>query len=226
MLANYTLDGLERQLKKRFAKSAKVHLCRYADDIIITGSSKELLENEVQPLVTQFLQDRGLLLSAGKTKIVHIKDGFDFLGQNIRKYQGKLLIKPAQKNVQAFLDKVRRLIKANGQATAGRLIMELNPLIRGWATYHRHAVSKATFSKVDHQIHQALWRWAKRRHPRKSLRWIKDKYFHTLGERHWVFCGLKPGQTTTSPKLIYLFCAAKMPIKRHIKVGSIWIPGG
>jgi RNA-directed DNA polymerase len=224
VLANYTLDGLERQLKKRFAKSAKVHLCRYADDIIITGTSKELLENEVQPLVTQFLQDRGLLLSAGKTKIVHIKDGFDFLGQNIRKYQDKLLIKPAQKNVQVFLDKVRRLIKANGQATAGRLIMELNPLIRGWATYHRHVVSKATFSKVDHQIHQALWRWAKRRHPRKSLRWIKDKYFHTLGERHWVFCGLRPGQTTTSPKLIYLFCTAKMPIKRHIKVKGLANP--
>ena len=222
VLANYTLDGLEKRLKERFAKNAKVHLCRYADDFIITGLSKELLENEVQPLVVQFLQRRGLTLSMAKTKIVHINDGFDFLGHNIRKYKGKLLIKPAQKNVQTFLTKVRRLIKANPQVPAGCLIMQLNPLIRGWVTYHRHGVSKATFSKVAHEIHQALWRWAKRRHPRKSLSWVKNKYFQTRGQRQWVFCGFKPDPTNPPP--IQLFSAAKMPIKRHIKVKGLANP--
>ena len=63
----------------------KVHLVRYADDFIITGRSKEALE-EIKPLVVDFLKERGLTLSEEKTKITHIDDGFDFLGYNIRKY--------------------------------------------------------------------------------------------------------------------------------------------
>jgi len=80
---------------------------RYADDFIITGNSKELLEKEVKPCVEAFLDERGLQLSQEKTKLTHISEGFDFLGQNVRKYGGKLLIKPSAKNVKAFLDKVR-----------------------------------------------------------------------------------------------------------------------
>jgi RNA-directed DNA polymerase len=90
-----------------------------------------------------------LELSPEKTRITHIEDGFDFLGQNVRKYAGKLLIKPARKNVKAFLGKVRHIVKANKQATAANLIAQLNPMIRGWANYHRHVVSKRTFHHVD-----------------------------------------------------------------------------
>src|SRR5271163_2668521 len=96
------LDGLERELKNRFHWSFLVHLVRYADDFIITGSSKELLENEVKPLIVQFLRERGLELSEEKTLITHIEDGFDFLGQNVRKYNGKLIIKPSKRNVADF----------------------------------------------------------------------------------------------------------------------------
>src|SRR6266404_2708601 len=135
--ANLTLDGLEKVLRERFpqlghGRSALVNMVRYADDFIVTGRSKELLESKVKPLVTEFLKARGLELSAEKTRITHIEEGFDFLGQNVRKYNGKLLITPSRKNVRAFLDKVRRLIKANKQATAGGLIALLNPVIRGW----------------------------------------------------------------------------------------------
>jgi len=66
---------------------------------------------------------------------------------------------------------------------------QLNPIIRGWAMYHRHAVSAKVFQSVDDAIFQALWRWAKRRHPNKGKRWVKDRYFHTLGDRNWVFSG-------------------------------------
>jgi RNA-directed DNA polymerase len=147
VLANMTLDGMERMLAERFPKGsdrqreAKVHLIRYADDFVVTGSSKELLGNEVKPLIEKFMRERGLELSSEKTRLTHIEDGFDFLGQNVRKYQGKLLIKPAQKNVKASLKKVRATIKANSQATAGHLIAQLNSLIRGWATYHCHSVA-------------------------------------------------------------------------------------
>jgi RNA-directed DNA polymerase len=221
VIANMALDGLEKLLAERFPRTAtcnsQVYLVRWADDFIITGRSKELLEQEVKPLVEQFLQVRGLTLSPQKTKITSINEGFDFLGQNIRKYKGKLLIKPAQKNIKAFLTKVRLTIKASKQTTAGQLIQQLNPIIRGWANYHRHVVSKATFNRVNHLIFQALWRWAKRRHPTKSARWIKQKYFRSVEQRNWVFFGQfsdKENQT----KEIRLFNLMSLPIKRHLKI--------
>ena len=117
VLANLTLDGLEAKLRELYPKKSaksrrvKVNVVRFADDFVITGSSKELLENEVKPVVEQFLHERGLRLSQEKTKITHITDGFDFLGQHIRDYDGKILVKPSRKNVQALLRKVRGIIK-------------------------------------------------------------------------------------------------------------------
>ena len=224
VLANLTLDGLEPLLREHFPKQVgrkrqepKVNLIRYADDFVATGRSKELLETEVKPLVEQFLRERGLELSAEKSRISHIEDGFDFLGQNIRKYNGKLLIKPAKPNIQAFLQKVRGIIKANQQATAANLIVRLNPLIRGWASYHRHVVSKATFRSVDCAIFHALWRWAKRRHPHKARRWIKDKYFHAIDGQFWTFCGTVESPDG-KPQTKQLFYSARMPIQRHVKI--------
>jgi RNA-directed DNA polymerase len=223
VLANMTLDGLERKLRERYPKAtrlsrqAKVNLIRYADDFIITGSSLELLETEVKPLVEQFLDDRGLELSAEKTHITHIETGFDFLGQHVRRYDGTILVKPSRKNIVKFLTEVRSIIKANPQASAAYLITKLNPIIRGWATYHRHVASKQTFAKVDHAIFQALWRWAQRRHSNKSRRWIKDKYFVSVGQRHWVFEGTIPVIGGPSER-IRLFNASSMPIRRHTKI--------
>ncbi len=185
-LANMTLDGLESELKK-FRAQDRVHMVRYADDFIITGNSNELLVDEVKPLVEQFLSARGLELSPEKTGITHIDKGFDFLGVNVRKYNGKLLIKPSKKNVKALLDKVRDTIKDNKTAKQINLINLLNPIIRGWANYHKSVVAKETFKRVDSEIWQSLWQWAKRRHPDKSPVWIKEKYFKTTGNRNWVF---------------------------------------
>src|SRR5260370_22989869 len=141
----------------------------------LSGSSKELLEQEMKPLVEAFLRERGLQLSLEKTLITHIEDGFDFLGQNVRKYKTgkrhKLVIKPAKKNVAAFLEKVRDIVKANKPLPAGKLTAKLNPIIRGWVNYHRHVVSKKTFSTVDEAIYQTLKRRINRRHHRKSEAW-------------------------------------------------------
>jgi RNA-directed DNA polymerase len=96
--ANLTLDGLEKLLKSKYpANQGKVNLIRFADDFVITGASRELLEQEIKPLVQGFLAERGLELSPEKTQITRIEDDFDFLGHNVRKYKGKLLIKPAKK---------------------------------------------------------------------------------------------------------------------------------
>src|SRR5699024_10026844 len=157
-IANIVPDGLEFMLNKRFRKhyengvyvNPKVNLVRYADDFIITGESRELLESQVKPLVEAFMTERGLMLSPEKTVITNICDGFDFLGFNIRRYSnGKFLIKPSQKNVKTFLDKVRRIIKHSKASTQQELIGKLNPIIRGWALYHAHNASKQTFSMVD-----------------------------------------------------------------------------
>jgi RNA-directed DNA polymerase len=214
---------LEAELLARFPKNtkrgqaAKVNLVRFADDFIITGSSQQLLKEEVKLLVQTFLRERGLELAEHKTQITHIDSGFDFLGQNIRKYKGKLLIKPAAKNVQAFLRKARTIIKANKTATAGALILQLNPVIRGWALYHRHVVSKQTFCRVDDHIFRALWRWARRRHPSRAKEWVRQKYFGGSRRRRWAFTGFVSGKDGQQSQ-VWLASAAKIPIRRHTKV--------
>lgn len=222
-LANWALDGLENELTARFGptqwfdRKNQVSLVRYADDFVITGSSKELLENEVKPIVERFLAERGLQLSVEKTKITHIQEGFDFLGQNVRKYGGKLLIKPSSKNVKAFLDKVRGIIKGNASAKQENLIGQLNPVIRGWANYHRHIVASETFADVDYAIWWALWRWARRRHPKMGARWVRKRYFQSIGAENGVFCAtyLRPPRKVVQ---IRLFKASHLRIIRHVKV--------
>src|SRR5437763_3344887 len=204
VLANMTLDGLESMLMQHYpkvktARGTLVNFVRYADDFLVTGRTKELLEQEVKPLIEKFLRERGLQLSPEKTLITHIEDGFDFLGQNVRKYKTgkrhKLLIKPSKKNVAAFLEKVRDIVKANKPLPAAKLIAKLNPIIRGWANYHRHVVSKKVFSSVDEMIYQTLKRWINRRHPRKTEAWKAKKYFKTYGGDNWVFFAKEREQT-------------------------------
>jgi RNA-directed DNA polymerase len=222
-LANRALDQLEAEVLRRCAPKPyhklkkRLHVVRYADDFVITGYSKEFLEHEIKPVVEEFLAVRGLTLSQEKTKITHIEEGFDFLGQNVRKYDGKLLIKPAAKNVKAFLDKVRGIIKANKAVPQDILIDLLNPVIRGWANYHKGIVAKQTYAKVDSAIWQSLWRWARRRHSKKGRRWVAERYFRSIGNRHWVFaCDTRNRKGERI--VLSLFKAADTPIVRHLKV--------
>src|SRR4029453_5832899 len=189
-------DGLQRLLADHFARTPKqqrmnkVHLVRYADDFLITGSSKGLLRDQVQPLVAHFLKERGLELSHEKTWITHVEDGFDFLAQNVRRYRcGKVLTKPSLQSVKTFLSKIRETIDNSGSKTAGEMIQRLNQQIKGWTMYHRYAASKRTFQYVDHRIFQMVWRGFRTRHPKKSRKWIKEKYFQRARHRHWVFTG-------------------------------------
>lgn len=223
-LANMTLDGLESKLEALFgqkgsrkAAANQVNLVRYADDFVITGRTKELLETEVKPLVENFLKERGLTLSDEKTRITHIEEGFDFLGWNIRKYGGKLLTKPSKKNVQAFLKDIRDTVKANKQAKQENLIGLLNPKIRGWANYHKGAVAKETFAKVDSETWKTLWQWARRRHPNKGKRWIRARYYKAVENRKWVFAA----ETSTPDgrrKRISLVNPCDTKIQRHVKI--------
>jgi RNA-directed DNA polymerase len=227
VLANLALDGLEPLLRKHFPSQRwnkpkdKVNLVRYADDFIITGTSQALLVKEVKPLVEGFLAERGLELSAEKTRVTHIEAGFDFLGQNVRKYSGGkvLLITPSKKNVKAFLETVKGTVRRHRGAPAAAVIARLNPLIRGWANYHRHVVSKRTFSKVDEAINTALWRWAVNGHRNKGKRWISRQYWKPEETRNWVFTGEYVGEHGET-RTLRLLQASQTPIKRHVKIKS------
>lgn len=209
-LMNMTLDGLERLLQERLPTRQKVNgrthfnklnFVRYADDFIITGESPEFLRDKVLPIVKEFLTERGLQLSEEKTVITHIEDGFDFLGKNIRKYNGKLLIMPSKTSVKSFLEKVRSIIKGNKSTKQETLIRKLNPVIRGWVNNQRYVVSSKVFSRVDYEIYKCLWQWAKRRHKKKSHKWIAQKYWHHIGSRQWTFSVPYENQSTEGEPL-------------------------
>ena len=232
-LANIVLDGLELAIDqaagvKHWGKSEPkrrinpnyIHLIRYADDFVVTCSDRMLLEKRVKPAIQDFLVKRGLELSETKTHLTHINNGFDFLGQNIRKYNGKLLIKPSDKNVKVFLAKIKLAIKERTAAAPIELTQKLAPMIRGWAMYHRHIVAKQTFSYVDNQIWKMLWKWAKRRHAhKKATLWVKKRYFKRHQGQDWTFFAIdKDGKEST------IFKASNVKIQRHPKIKATMNP--
>ena len=198
ILANFTLNGIDRLMQDNFKQkwvkgerhsisiTPKVNPVRYADDFVITARTKDIAE-EAKELVRKHIAQRGLKLSEEKTVITHICDGFDFLGFNFRKYNGKLLVKPSKKSQQKVKDKIRDVIKNNKNAAQDNLIRMLNPIITGWSNYFRGTAAKETFGKIHNMTFLLLWKWARRRHPNKGRRWIKNRYWKTVGNNRWVF---------------------------------------
>ncbi len=223
-LANMVLDGLERRLTNRIRQrksngmvvyNPKINFIRYADDFVVTGDSAETLDR-VKEIVVEFLAERGLELSPEKTRIVHISEGFNFLGQNVRLYGDKVLIKPSKEALQRIYDKVRDIVQRNKAVEQRDLIRMLNPVIQGWVNYHRHAVSSVVFSKLDFLIWKLLWQWAVRRHRGKGRKWIKQRYWRTLGTRTWTFAtDVSDGESVRTVSLVY---ATDTRIRRHVKV--------
>lgn len=216
-IANMVLDGLEEAInlhasRKPNSNPLKINFVRYADDFVVTCSKSEYLEQEIKPIISKFLADRGLELSQEKTKITHIQQGFDFLGFNIRKYNGKCLTKPKKDSVKSIYSSISECVTNHKTVTQEQLIRMITPKIRGWANFFRHSAAKHTFSLLDNKVFKLLWIWAKRRHPNKGSHWIKAKYFKNKGNQHWVF-------STTGNKrswVLPLFDATK--IIRHTKI--------
>ena len=214
-LANMTLDGLECAIHDAVPCRVRVNFVRYADDFIVTGKSKRLLEENVKPAIEAFLAERGLTLSEEKTVLTHIKDGFTFLGQTFRKHGRVLHITPAIEGVLALKRKIGALIREYVSAPMSALIKKLNQMLRGWGNYHRHVVTSEAFSSVDKYVYDQLWRMLRRRHPRKSKRWLVKKYWSTPGHK-WVFSTLAKLQKGVRRYQVVVLSA--LGIKRHIKV--------
>lgn len=156
-------------------------------------------------------------LSLEKTKISHINDGFDFLGFNIRKYGNKLLIKPSPSAVKKFTDDLKETTRKLGNMETITLISNLNSKIRGWTNYYRSCVAKQIFSEIDKAVFNSIWRMLKRKHPNKSISWIRAKYFTKIGTRNWCFfCTVLT--TKGEIKRYTLTKAARKKIRRHIKI--------
>ncbi len=200
LLANVALDGMERLFDAEwpdgrpkapaFRKGVNrgVSVIRYADDFVITAPTWEVLETYARPRIVELLKERGLALNEVKTRIVHIREGFNFLGFHIRKFgsrEEKLLTVPQKEKVLKHVRAIRSYLDAHKQTPAVQVIRDLNPVIRGWANYYRHSAAKDVFTKVRHAQWQMLWNWAKRRHPNKRSKWVKARYFRNDG--YWTF---------------------------------------
>ena len=225
-LANMTLDGLQKALADRYKRhhvngklySPMVNLVRYADDFIITCENKETLENEIKPLVAEFMSERGLTLSEEKTVITNVHDGFDFLGFNIRKYGKDILTKPTKKSEKRFMENIRKVIKENKGCRQESLIRMLNSKIRGWGGYYQHGATRDSFHRIDHQIFLSLWQWAKRRHSKKGKRWIKDRYWHDIRGNKWTFASKFKKPNGKEDQLTLLSLTSSFPFLQYTQI--------
>ena len=220
-LALIVLSGLEAKLAQKFKGNRdKIHAIIYADDFVITGESKEVLETEVTPLVEQFLAERGLQLSKEKSRITHISQGFDFLGFHIRKYgkKQKFLTKPTKASIKDFLSDIKATIRLNFGSSAENLVQVLNPKITGWCNYYRHSASSKIFSYIDNRIYKMLDRWTRKRHHNKGFLWIYQKYFQRHGSsRRWQFHA-KVKNDNGNITYLNLKLASDTKIRRHVKI--------
>jgi RNA-directed DNA polymerase len=214
-LANMTLDGLERVIRDAVPWRSRVNFVRYADDFIITGKSRRLLETRVKPAVEGFLTERGLTLSQEKTRITYIRDGFTFLGQTFRKHGRVLHITPSKEGVLALIRKAGELIRSHVSAPMPILIKKLNEMLRGWGNYHRHVVASEAFSRIDNYVYEELWRMLRRRHSNKPKKWLAKKYWQSTGGK-WVFTA--SGVTKQGKRLYQVVRLGSVGIRRYIKI--------
>jgi RNA-directed DNA polymerase len=186
LLANIALHGMETAIgmEKKGKGFPGPVLVRYADDFVVLCRTEEECKKAKDQL-QDWLAQRGLVMSEEKTATVHINDGFDFLGFNIRQYERKatkrrgyqVLVRPAKKNIQKIKDELREVFKRGLHLKPETLIREANAKIRGWATYYRQVSSYETFANLDNFLWHRSWRYARYRHPNKGKRWVKIKYF-------------------------------------------------
>lgn len=218
VLSNMVLDGLEEVVKASCPKGSKVNFVRYADDFIVTGANKELLQDKVMPAIKEFLQPRGLELSPEKTKITYIEDGFNFLGFNIRKYKGKFLSRPTKEGCKDFIrglkEDVRRCFGRSGVQT----IKYLNPRIIGWANYYRGSAAKATFSKIDSAIYKLCISWTYRQYDHSRRRKAVAKYFRRRSiTRGWIFSDIHTDKDGKQ-EVVFIRKMMDIRIQRHVKI--------
>ncbi|MCE9557044.1 MAG: group II intron reverse transcriptase/maturase [Planctomycetes bacterium] len=193
VLANIALHGLDEALGIRYHRTPQGYLrtygrrtwVRYADDFVVLCETKEDAEQVVDILKT-WLAERGLSLAPDKTRIVHLDEGFDFLGFNVRQYQPRgatagrdsvLLIKPSKKAIKKLKAKLLEVWATAGSRPLKDTILMFNAIVRGWANYFRTSVCAMTFKRLDQWMFIKAYRFVVKRHPNKGKKWVYDRYF-------------------------------------------------
>ncbi len=222
LLLNVALHGLEAALgvthNARGSINGKRAVVRYADDFVVFCETEEDARAVRERILPEWLAERGLSLSAEKTRIVHLTEGFDFLSFNVRHYPCpqtsrsgyKLLIKPSKKAVLGKVGELRDAWLALRGHSVAAVLWKLNPIIRGWANYHRRVVSSRVFSKLDDWMFRRAYRYARRTHPNKSWRWRRERYWGQWNkdrDDQWVFGDKDSGR--------YLLKFSWFKIERH-----------
>jgi RNA-directed DNA polymerase len=229
LLANIALNGMERELGVKYRNSARdgkylepdsIGIVIFADDFVIICHTMEQAEFMYEKL-TKYLNDRGISLSAEKTKVTHIENGFDFLGFNIRQYQkgnekkNILLIKPSKDSIKKAKAKIKDVFAKKNGRPVGELLKELNPVIRGIGYYWSKQVSKDIFSSVDQYIWTKTVKFLNRSHPKKNWNWKTKIYFkpdhNGISKDKWLLTDPKDANNQ-------IFKMRWIPIERHIKV--------
>src|SRR5262249_7781682 len=184
-LLNIALHGMEQAAGVRYQLNG-VHagelrrdspvLIRYDDDLVALCHNKEQAE-QVKARLTEWLAPRGLAFNEDKTRVVHLDQGFDFLGFTVRRQSGKVLIKPSKTAVRRHRERPRTEMRSLRGSNAVKVLQQLTPIVRGWATYYRTVVSSETFASLDYYMWKLTYKWAKHTHPKKPKHWITNRYF-------------------------------------------------
>ena len=197
-LLNIALHGMEQAAGARYRTSGNYAgetvpgcpvLIRYADDFVVhCHTRQEALE--VKARLATWLTPRGLAFNEDKTQVVSLSEGYDFLGFNVRRYHGKLLIKPSNAAIRRIRERLRTELRSLRGSNATAVIKRLNPIIRGWAAYYRTQVSAEAFGKLDNYLWRLTFKWATSSHPNKPAHWVIAQYygkFNKARESRWVF---------------------------------------
>ena len=223
LLLNIALHGMEAALGVKHDNQGtsigkRATVVRYADDFVVFCETEEDAFDVKDRILPDWLAERGLSLSPEKTRVVHLTEGFDFLGFNIRHYPNpqtaksgyKLCIKPSKKAVLGKVAELRDEWLALRGHRVEAVFWKLNPIIRGWANYYRRVVSSRTFNKLDAWMYLRARRYARHTHPEKSWWWRRQRYWGQWNKEkddNWVFGDKHSGK--------YLLKFSWFKIERH-----------
>jgi RNA-directed DNA polymerase len=194
LLLNVALHGMESAAgvsynNQGWTAADSPSLIRYADDLVVLCHTRQQAE-QVKTRLAEWLAPRGLTFNEEKTRIVTLDDGFDFLGFNVRRYDGKLLIKPSLAAQRRIRERLRAEMRALRGENAALVIKRLNPIIRGWSAYYRTVVSSHVFGRLDQHVWALTYKWATYSHSNKPKHWVTARYFGQFNKARrdvWVF---------------------------------------
>ena len=167
LLSNILLTPFDREMRRKGYR-----LTRFADDWLVTCKTRKEAQ-EALSFASKVLEKLGVVLHEEKTRIVHVRQGFEFLGYKIKRgtrplklpahkiksgtQQGALYVYPRQKSIDHFKDQIRKRTRRKAPLTTKELIDEINPIIRGWGNYYRKAHVRKLFNQLDRWLVRRLW---------------------------------------------------------------------